>query len=236
MPQASKNYLFRFKQFQLRHTASAMKVGTDSLLLGAWAPVTGEEKKLLDIGSGSGILCLMLAQKQPDARITGVEIDELAALESMENIAISPWRDRIHIFCQDICDFNASEKFDFIISNPPFYLHLQPGDIQRSLARHQSALNTGSLFLNINRLLSASGRCCMILPFDQETKYLGAARTVQLFPESIVQVRHRVHAPVRRLLITFGRTEVKVNSRLLTIEEDGNRSPEYNDMMKPYLL
>lgn len=236
MSKSVKEYFFRFKEFGLRHADTAMKVGTDSLLLGAWAPLCGTEKQLLDIGSGCGILSLMMAQRSKNVRITGVEIDEPAANESLINIAESPWNDRIVIVQKDIRDFSPGYRFDHIVTNPPFFHHLAPVNVQRFRARHQSALSRTDLFKVVDRLLSEDGFFSMIIPADQSQLCLEAARSVRLYPDRQTFIHHRKDLPSKRILLCFSRKEKITDSDTLVIDDLGARSAAYQDMMRPFLL
>ena len=115
------NPYFQFKQFTVRHDKCAMKVGTDGVLLGAWAPVQNA-KYILDVGAGSGLISLQLAQRNPWASITSIEIDPAAAAQAKENIQSSPWSDRMEVICSDFRDYHAENKFDLIVSNPPYFV------------------------------------------------------------------------------------------------------------------
>ena len=155
---------FEFKQFKIYHDRCAMKVGTDGVLLGAWAEVT-ESSRILDIGCGSGLVTIMAAQRS-QANVYGVEIERNAALQAIGNAARSPWGRRIHIVCEDICNFQDSTGFDTILVNPPFFEEeLLPPDAARSSARHTASLSFASLLQQVARLLRDTGRlydsyCC----------------------------------------------------------------------------
>ena len=130
--------MFRFKQFTINDDRCAMKVGTDGVLLGAWAEV-GHSRRLLDIGSGSGLIALMAAQRCPEASVLGVEIDEEACRQARENVADSPYSQRVSILCQDVKNFRSDELFDCILCNPPFFTEdTLPDNPMRAQARHTS--------------------------------------------------------------------------------------------------
>ena len=132
------NPYFQFKQFTVRHDKCAMKVGTDGVLLGAWAPVQ-DVKRILDVGAGSGLISLQLAQRNPEAVITSVEIDPAAAAQAQENIQSSPWSNRMEVVCCDFRKYHPEDKFDLIVSNPPYFVDaLRCPDNQRCMARHTS--------------------------------------------------------------------------------------------------
>ena len=161
---------FQFKQFTIRHDRCAMKVGTDGVLLGAWANAKGKQR-ILDIGTGSGLIALMLAQRT-DAMITGIEIDPASATQAQENAAASPWADRLQIVATDIAGYTSYQAFDLIVSNPPFFNEmLLPPGAARSQARHTQALTFEALLFHVQRLLSPEGSFCAILPATALTHF-----------------------------------------------------------------
>lgn len=165
----SKQYVFNFQQFAITHCDSAMKVGTDGVLLGAWTPIK-KSKKILDVGCGSGLIALMLAQRC-DSDIIGIEINELAAQEAILNSKNSPWSDKISIINGDITLAEFQDTLpqpDLIVSNPPFFTEdLKSPEIARSVARHESALGVRTLIEIAAKILSTDGRLCFISPTDR---------------------------------------------------------------------
>lgn len=160
--------IFRFKQFSVINNLAGMKVGTDGVLLGAWAWAGNTASKVLDIGAGCGLISLMIAQRNPRAVIYGIEIDNDAAAEAHENIRLSPWNDRINILHQNVLSYNPKEKYDVIVSNPPFFSNsLLCPDGKRSLARHTSSLPVESLINKAAMLLAADGRFSFVYPADR---------------------------------------------------------------------
>ena len=155
---------FTFKQFHVEHDRCAMKVGTDGILLGAWAPL-GRARRILDVGTGSGLVALMLAQRgEPGVRITGLELDQAAANQAAENVAASPWPERVDIVQGSLQAFEAS-PFDLIVSNPPYFGHGQHFDCQaRASARHTGSLTLAELFTHAKRLLGEDGGLSLVLP------------------------------------------------------------------------
>lgn len=159
-----------------------MKVGTDGVLLGAWAPVESS-KRILDVGTGTGLISLQLAQRNSDAIITAIEIDEAAAGQAKENVARSPWSNRIEIVCCDFRNYASKEKFDLIASNPPYFIDaLRCPDEQRRLARHTGELNYELLFRNSTRMLSEQGGVSIIVPAEVEKAVIDTVWTHKLFP------------------------------------------------------
>lgn len=231
-----KDYIFHMKQFELRHVKSAMKVGTDSLLLGAWCPITGTEQNVLDIGSGCGILSLMLAQRLPQSSIVGIELDSPSYQESLYNVSHSKWKNRITMHHADVRSADFSNQFDLIVSNPPYYKALRPGSPGRTLARYQKSLETNELFFVVNKLLTPDGLCSLVIPFDQITTYLVQGEKRGLFPHQIVTVRHNVESKPTRILIAFGRDLRNVQRSQLIIGDHADRSEAYQALMNPFLL
>lgn len=229
-------YIFQMKQFHLRHGESGMKVGTDSLLLGAWCPLSGQERRVLDIGSGCGILSLMLAQRLPDAEITGVEIDQGSFQESLLNVEESRWKNRIKIIMSDIRDFRTPGDFDLIVSNPPYFNHLRPASDVRLKARHQSTLSVSDLMISIERLLAPDGSSSLILPTSQEMQYLEIAAKSNLYPRDLVYLRHSSTAAVKRMLINLNRIKSEVRISELIIGDYWQRSHAYRSLLEPFLL
>ncbi|PSJ42621.1 tRNA (adenosine(37)-N6)-methyltransferase TrmM [Zobellella endophytica] len=157
---------FTFKQFHINHDRCAMKVGTDGILLGAWTPL-GRARRILDVGTGSGLVALMLAQRsEPGVRITGLELDAAAAGQARDNVADSPWSGRVEIVEGALQRYQAA-AFDLVVSNPPYFAHGQPFDSRaRADARHTGSLSLAELFGHGKRLLAEDGRLCVILPWQ----------------------------------------------------------------------
>jgi tRNA1Val (adenine37-N6)-methyltransferase len=211
-----------------------MKVGTDSILLGAWCHLSGTEQQVLDIGSGCGVLSLMLAQRLPNAKITAIEIDQASYQESLENIKESGWQERIKVECADIRYVPIDQFFDFIICNPPFFKHLIPPNHARALARHQGQLLSHELLDRISRLLADSGSYATIIPADQRDLYLQKAKGFSLYPSYMTDVRHESHLPIRRVLIQFSRFDGSCQESKLIIGTQGDRNPSYKQLVAPF--
>ncbi len=222
-----KQYRFQFRQFEVNHRHSGMKVGTDSILLGAWCPLRGDEKRVLDIGSGCGVLSLMLAQRLPQAQITGVEIDESAWSESQDNARQSPWPDRLQMKYADIRSFPSGDLYDIIVSNPPYFDHLVPLETVRMRARHQTSMTHDDLLHAVARMLIRDGTFSSILPFDQHVRFLSTARTYGLHPQRLTTVRHRHTAPPKRVLMQLIREPVGYTASDLIIGDENGFTPEY---------
>ncbi len=163
--------MFSFKEFTIKQERCAMKVGTDGVLLGAWARVDGEERNILDIGSGTGLISIMMAQRSC-ANITGVEIDTDSYSESLDNVGATAWSDRINIVHSDIQSFKTETRFDIIVSNPPFFREsLKSSNISRTTARHTDSLSFEELIKAAKRLLSPEGHFNIVLPIEQSRSF-----------------------------------------------------------------
>ncbi|MBQ3910329.1 MAG: methyltransferase, partial [Muribaculaceae bacterium] len=164
----AREKIFRFKQFGVLNDKTAMKVGTDGVLLGAWCNVTGA-RRVLDVGTGCGLIALMVAQRNQGAAVTAIDIDDEAVGEARVNVARSPWSDRVEALCVDFNDFAAQEPFDLIVSNPPFFTeNVMAPDQSRNVARHSVSLTMEQLIGNSKPLLAHGGRLAFIAPTQQE--------------------------------------------------------------------
>lgn len=156
-----------------------MKVGTDGVLLGAWAPECIAGGRILDIGTGTGVMAIMAAQRNPSARIVGVEIDDMSALQARENAEASPWADRVEIVNADIRSYEAAAPFDLVISNPPYFVDsLKSPDSGRTTARHTVSLDFGELMSAVERLLAPDGRFAVIVPAEAASRVVASGRLV----------------------------------------------------------
>lgn len=198
---------FQFKHFSVKHQSSAMKIGTDSVILGAWVN-TEKCKSALDIGTGSGILSLMLAQRST-ALIDAVEIDEEACEEAGENFRNSPWSYRLRALNQAIQDYSKSKKakYDLIISNPPFFQNgLQATDARRALARQTNTLSMDEIFDAADNLLSGDGLFAVIIPFENRLNFISNAIRHKLWVQRELVIRNSSAEPPVRVLIEVART------------------------------
>ena len=171
--------MFRFKQFSIEQQRCAMKVGTDGVLLGAWCDLREGDLRILDIGTGTGVIALMAAQRRPGARVTAIDIDTDCVAQARDNISASPWSDRVEAVCADVRTFESGEKFDHIVTNPPYFTSsLLPPDRARSVARHCTELSFAQIIEAADRLLSAAGRLSLILPREAADEFVGLSRGV----------------------------------------------------------
>ena len=202
---------FRFKKFVIEQELCAMKVGTDGVLLGSWA--TGGAR-VLDVGTGTGIMALMLAQRCPEARVTAIDIDEGAVRQAIQNVAQSPFNDRVEVLRCSVQEFDGSDGsngrdganglYDAIVSNPPFFIDsLQTPDRQRTVARHAETLTYAQLMQAAWRLLADGGELSVVVPFDYRQRMEDEATFVGFFPSRLCAVRTAAHKPAKRFLLAF---------------------------------
>jgi len=205
--------LFQFKQFTVNQDRCAMKVGTDGVLLGAWCPIANNPFSVLDIGAGTGIISLMLAQRSNAVQIDSIEIDDDAYEQCVENFENSPWSDRLFCFHAGLDEFmeEPEDEYDLIISNPPFYSEDYKSDNeQRDLARFQDALPFEDLIEAANVLLSENGIFAVIIPFKEEEKFIDLCAEVELFPVKVTRVKGTPTSEIKRSLLAFKRYELSV--------------------------
>lgn len=214
--------VFRFKQFDINQAGVAMKVGTDGVLLGAWAGLDHQPETILDIGSGTGLIALMLAQRSAAEQIDGVEIDPNAFETCTGNFEASPWSDRLFCYHASLQDFAAEfgPEYDLIVSNPPYFkAGIPSANQERNQARNQRTLSFADLLAGVDRLLTPTGRFDVILPFSEEVTFIETAARLGLFPIRLTRVRGNAQSEVKRSLISFARLSGLVAQELLTIEQ-----------------
>ena len=212
------NPFFSFKQFTIRHDRCAMKVGTDGVLLGAWTDIR-HSRRILDIGTGTGLISLMLAQRQADATITAIDIDAEAVSQAQENIQDSPWKERITAVLQDLKTYRPQELFDTIVSNPPYFIDsLKCPDSQRNTARHTDTLDMHTLLYQTSLLLTPEGRFSIVLPAEQTNTLIEAAGRVGLYPSRHTAVITRPGLTPKRTLMEFTRQKEAFQTEELVIE------------------
>lgn len=230
---------FRFKQFDIYHDECAMKVGTDGVLIGAWANIN-DAKTILDIGTGSGLIAIMCAQKNQFAQITGIDIDEAAYHQALKNVQLCPWSNRISIqkiAVQDFIKTKEKHSFDAIISNPPYFNNGTKSNVQnRQTARHTQDLSYGELLQSVDYLLSKNGIFSVILPYQEGLFFQKTASQYNLLLNHIVEVHSKKEKPTERLLMAFKRnlSNVKKEALIIQFEERNNWTPEYVALTKTF--
>lgn len=231
------NNYFNFKQFTVNQEKSAFKVGTDGVLLGAYIDVSGAES-ILDIGSGSGLVSLMLAQRC-EADITAIEPDQDSYRQTCENSEHSPWRDRIKVIQTDLQNYYPGEgRFDLLVSNPPYFNEsLKNPDPRKSAARHNDSLSSEELLKGVMRLINDNGRFQLILPYVEGNIFIAEAHLYGLYCNDILKIRPLPGAEIRRLILTFARERKVPAERFLTIEHGRHEyTDDYINLTKEFYL
>ena len=228
---------FHFKQFSLSHHHSTMKVGTDAVLLGIWTELGGV-KEVLDVGTGCGILPLLLAARKVSVRVDAVELDEASACEASENFKLSPFAGRLQVFHEDINHFvpDAGKKYDLIISNPPFFVNDQrPEKKSRQMARHGDTLSYEQLAKAGERLLKQQGHFAVVLPYRESRLFLEAAAEagLQLHKQMLI-FPMPCKEPNRVNLLLGTSAAVPETEKFIIRNEDGSFTRQYLDMVKNY--
>ena len=210
--------VFRFKQFQICQDQAAMKVGTDGVLLGAWTQ-TENAQTALDVGTGTGLLALMLAQRHTDLQIDAIDLDNQAARQAKCNVKISSWKDRIKVFNVDFQQFKTNIYYDHIISYPPFFDEqtISPAK-QRQMARHTAHLNIETLVSQSEAILSPQGRISMIYPTDKYDEILRVAIRNNLFINRLTYVKGNANVKSKRILVELSRQQTQIVENTLVIE------------------
>lgn len=230
--------MFRFKQFTIHQQRSAMKVGTDGVLLGSWVQCPqAQVHRLLDIGCGTGLIALMLAQRFA-TMVDAVEIDADAAQEASENVAESVFRNYVQVFCDDICRFDNEVRYDLIVCNPPYFVDsTKCPDAQRTKARHTTTLTAEKLLQASLRLLAEDGWLSVIYPVDEAQRFESLATAAGLFcVRSMNVLPTKEHAPKRRMM-TFARKPGVCLCEELIIELSRNcYTEEYKRLTKEFYL
>ncbi len=240
------NSYFQFKQFTIHQDRTAMKVTTDGCLFGAWVADRAWSREtgvrsLLDIGSGTGLLSLMLAQKVPAASVDAIEIDKDAFEQANQNAKDSPWSDRVNIIHADAREFSFSKRYDTIICNPPFYENELKGEsVKKNIAHHDAGLLLPELLELINTLLVPGGNFYLLLPYKRNAEIKQLLREKKLPVEEIVFVRQSPGHDYFRMMIkgrsaTDGIIETKIAE--LRIKENGDEySSGFRSLLKDYYL
>lgn len=232
--------MFHFKKFSIDDSKAAMKIGTDSVLLGAWTPCENEIR-ILDIGTGSGILALMMAQRNVKIQVDAVEVDPAAAILARQNVELSPWADHIHVFSSSIQEFsvNHTQEYSLIICNPPFFTgSLKAPDKIRSIARHNDTLPVKELLSITAKLLKENGKASFIIPADAFASWKAFASNICLYPSLVTHVKSsRNHQP-HRILVVFTKNDTSkmIENEFCIYSSTNQHSNEYVELTKEYYL
>ena len=234
------NSYFRFKQFTIRQADTAMKVNTDGVLLGAWAD-TQHASRVLDVGTGTGVIALMMAQRNSSALIDAIDVDAMSVKQANENIGRSAWTDRINVVCESFQLFAPKHRssYDLVISNPPYFVGaLQSLDVLRTITRHAEQLPHGSLIENSLQVLKSNGRLCVVLPYTEGTMFIAAAKEKGLYCVRKTNVLTMESKLIKRLLLTFTR-EVGIlheNSLCIHLPCGTTYTEEYKQLTRDFYL
>ena len=233
---------YQFKQIYLRHDRCAMKVGTDGVLLGAWTPVPiadgTQVVRILDVGTGCGLIARMLMQRCPEAEVEGIDINEAAVEQACEN--------GVKAYCSSLQEWQIVNRkssnrksYDLVVSNPPYFRNsLKNPDAGRQLARHTDSLSYEELFLHSRRLLAPNGQLALILPAETEAEVIELATQHSLYCTRMTRVYGRAGKAAKRILLLFGpeKTNAPETDTLVLESADGGRSPQYSALAQEFYL
>ena len=214
-----------------------MKVNTDGVLLGAWAEVS-DAKNILDIGTGTGVIALMLAQKNQQAMIDAIDIDENAYTQAKENFEQSKWSNRLNAFHTSLQKFSTKKKYDLIISNPPYFVDdYKTDNAQKNIAKHSIALNYEELLIGINRFIAATGKAFLVVPVFNFPSIETEARNKNLFVTKLTEVIAVKGKPAYLSLLQLERNEKSFSENTITIQTaDSSFTEEYKSLTKEFYL
>lgn len=241
--------MFSFKQFSVKHDKCGMKVGTDGVLIGAWTcrllnqKDTAKETKVLDVGTGCGLISLMIAQECPYANVTGIDIEDAAVKQAQENVTMSAFRKKISIKKADFNDLqNFSNKYNVIVSNPPFYTeNTLSGNSSRDNARHTSALSFETLTRNASHLLTENGDFCIIIPTEYVSKVIADCSSIKLYLSHRVDVKTTPRKAAKRTILHFVKcmqsSSIQTSHTTLLMRDDNNEyTQEYKALTENFYL
>lgn len=231
---------FKFKKFIIHQDQCAMKVGTDGVLLGAWASLDNQPESILDIGAGTGLIALQLAQRSLAETIDAIELDDDAYEQCVSNFEASPWEDRLFCYHAGFDEFvdEMEDKYDLIVSNPPFYTEdVATRDESRDKARQSSSLPFDELVQGASELLTEKGLFAVIIPYKEEQGFVELANSVGLFPNRITRVKGNPDADFKRSLMEFSFDANKPHIDTLIIEDGRHQyTKEYIELTQAFYL
>ncbi|MDH6358090.1 methyltransferase [Parabacteroides sp. PF5-9] len=235
------NSYFQFKQFMIRQDKCAMKVGTDGVLLGAWVDLPSGISRILDVGTGSGLIALMLAQRTAETFITAIDVDRDAYLQAVENVSASVFKERIQVSHLSLNAYveTVADTFELIVSNPPYFNHaLLSPDIKRTIARHSVELSLDSLIADSRKLLAPNGRIALILPADQQEALEQTIKRYGFFMTRLTAVIPTVGAVPKRILVEITTEQgLSFVQNRLTIESSRHQyTDDYIALTKAFYL
>ena len=234
------NNPFKFKEFNIHQDQCAMKIGTDGVLLGAWTSLKNNPNSILDIGTGTGVIALQLAQRSHAETIDALEIEDNAFEQAVENFENSPWGDRLYCYHTSLKEFDdqIDDKYDLIVSNPPFYNDdFQSINAARNAARFTDSLSFDELLKSVSKLLSDEGIFTVIIPFKEEDNFIILSKKYGLSSNKICRVKGTPISETKRSLIEFSFTENNVTIENLVIETARHQyTNSYIELVKDFYL
>lgn len=229
--------VFRFRRFEVRNRDSALKVGTDAVLLGAAMTILPSDRTALDIGTGTGVIALMAAQRSEACNIIGIDIDPASAEEASFNFSASPWKERLTSVCVPLSGFRTGQKFDLIFSNPPYYdSSLKNPDPREAAARHSDSLSFRDILSFAAGRLSPEGRLSLILPSDGLRDLRRCAASFGLHPFRLLHIKTTAAKQPRRVVAEFSTAATGVEEQCLTLSEAGEKTEEYSLLTRDFYL
>ena len=237
------NKPFQFKEFSVHQDKTAMKIGTDGVLLGAWCSLENEPESILDVGTGTGIIALMLAQRSEAFTIDAVELDENAYEQAVENFEASDWGDRLYCYHATFQEFAAElqeeqETYDLIISNPPFYRDdFKTKNESRNNARFETVLPFRELVASVTKILSKEGVFTVVIPYKEEVNFIKLAKDNNLFVNKVCNVQGNPKSAIKRSLLEFSFQQTELKKEHLIIEKERHQyTDEYISLTKDFYL
>lgn len=231
---------FKFKEFTINQDQCAMKIGTDGVLLGAWTSLENNPESIIDIGTGTGVIALQLAQRSDAEVIDAIEIDDNAFEQSVENFENSPWGDRLYCYHASLEEFSEEidDKYDLIVSNPPFYNEdFQSENEARNTARFTDSLSFETLLKSVSKLLSDDGVFTVIIPYNEKEDFIILAKKYNLLANRICYVKGTPTSKIKRSLIEFSFTEKEIIVENLIIETERHQyTDDYKNLVRDFYL
>ncbi|MBL6662518.1 MAG: methyltransferase [Flavobacteriales bacterium] len=229
---------FHFKSFSIKQEQSAMKVGTDGVLLGAWTKPSSYPHQILDIGTGTGLVAIMLAQRFTRSQIHAIEIDQASAEEALFNAQSSPWSERLNISHCALQNYNPSIKYDLIVSNPPYFRNTTPSqNLARATARNNDNLSLEYLVEKSHKLLNENGELDLIIPSNEFATIQSLAEKFNFYINKLCWVRGNHQSPIKRLLIALNKNKEILEEKNLTIEKSRhNYTQDYKNLCQDFYL
>jgi tRNA1Val (adenine37-N6)-methyltransferase len=231
---------FQFKQFIIQQNKTAMKVGTDGVLLGSWVKISAKAERILDIGTGTGLIALMMGQRSTAKVVDAVELNEAAYQQALENFKESNWSERLSCHHSSFQEFSNEMEgnYDLIVSNPPFHISTQKTVLEdRAMARHSDNLPFIELLLGVAKLLNKKGSCAFIIPFSEQDNFIVLAEKQGLFPSRIMHVKGNNESPIKRSLLQFSFVKKEMLKKELVIENSRHiYTKDYIELVKDFYL